>query len=94
MTIMAIVILMGLFTIYRSVYAIVGLSERRSQFVSSVTHELKTPLTNIRMYIEMLEQGIAATPEREQDCPVDLSPDVRQYADTIVDAKDCQRGLQ
>ena len=67
MTIMALVILMGLFAIYRSVYAIVGLSERRSQFVSAVTHELKTPLTNIRMYIEMLEQGIAASPEREQD---------------------------
>ncbi len=67
MTIMALVILMGLFAIYRSVYAIVGLSERRSQFVSSVTHELKTPLTNIRMYIEMLEQGIASSPEREQD---------------------------
>ncbi|MFZ2631863.1 MAG: histidine kinase dimerization/phospho-acceptor domain-containing protein, partial [Desulfosalsimonadaceae bacterium] len=60
MTIMALVILMGLFAIYRSVSAIVGLSERRSQFVSAVTHELKTPLTNIRMYIEMLEQGIAA----------------------------------
>jgi signal transduction histidine kinase len=28
---------------------------------------LKTPLTNIRMYIEMLEQGIAANPEREQE---------------------------
>ncbi len=67
MTIMALVVLMGLFAIYRSVYAIVGLSERRSQFVSSVTHELKTPLTNIRMYIEMLEQGIASSPEREQD---------------------------
>jgi len=64
---MAMVILLGLFAIYRSVYAIVGLSERRSQFVSSVTHELKTPLTNIRMYIEMLEQGIASSPEREQD---------------------------
>ncbi len=67
MSIMAMVVLMGLFAIYRSVYSIVGLSERRSQFVSSVTHELKTPLTNIRMYIEMLEQGIASSPEREQD---------------------------
>jgi signal transduction histidine kinase len=67
MSIMAMVILMGLFAIYRSVYSIVSLSERRSQFVSSVTHELKTPLTNIRMYVEMLEQGIASSPEREQD---------------------------
>lgn len=59
--------LLGLFGLYQSTRAMVELSERRSQFVSSVTHELKTPLTNIRMYIEMLEQGIAATPEREQD---------------------------
>jgi signal transduction histidine kinase len=59
--------LLGLFFIYHSVRTIVEVSERRSQFVSSVTHELKTPLTNIRMYIEMLEQGIATNPEREQD---------------------------
>jgi signal transduction histidine kinase len=61
------VLLIGLFAIYHSARTVVDMSERRSQFVSSVTHELKTPLTNIRMYIEMLEQGIAATPEREQE---------------------------
>lgn len=59
--------ILGLLAIYQSARAIVALSEKRSQFVSSVTHELKTPLTNIRMYIEMLEQGIAPTPEREQE---------------------------
>ncbi len=67
LAVLAVVVLMGLFAIYRSVRAIVDLSERRSQFVSSVTHELKTPLTNIRMYVEMLEQGIATNPEREQE---------------------------
>jgi signal transduction histidine kinase len=67
LVVLGIFLLLGLFAIYQSVRALVDLSERRSQFVSSVTHELKTPLTNIRMYIEMLEQGIAATPEREQD---------------------------
>ena len=66
-SVLAVIVLIGLFAIYQSARTIVDLSERRSQFVSSVTHELKTPLTNIRMYIEMLEQGIAATPEREQD---------------------------
>lgn len=53
--------------IYQSARTIVDLSERRSQFVSSVTHELKTPLTNIRMYIEMLGQGIARDHEKEQE---------------------------
>ena len=61
----AAVILLGLLAIYQSARVVTDLSERRSGFVSSVTHELKTPLTNIRMYIEMLEQGIASNPERE-----------------------------
>ncbi len=65
--ILAIVMAAGLVAIYHSARTVLDLSERRSQFVSTVTHELKTPLTNIRMYIEMLDQGIAATPEREQE---------------------------
>ena len=65
--VLAVIVCMGMFAIYQSTRAVVDLSERRSRFVSSVTHELKTPLTNIRMYIEMLEQGIARSPEREQE---------------------------
>jgi signal transduction histidine kinase len=67
MVMLAAIFLIGSFAIYKSAQTIVDLSERRSQFVSSVTHELKTPLTNIRMYIEMLEQGIAKDTEREQE---------------------------
>ena len=67
MSVLAVVFLAGLFAIYKSARTLVDLSERRSQFVSSVTHELKTPLTNIRMYIEMLAQGIARDTEREQE---------------------------
>lgn len=63
----ALIFSIGLFSIYRSARAVMELAERRATFVSSVTHELKTPLTNIRMYIEMLEQGIAQSPERERE---------------------------
>jgi signal transduction histidine kinase len=66
MGVLAAVFLLGLGAIYRTAHAAVDLSERRNRFVSSVTHELKTPLTSIRMYIEMLEQGIAKDPAREQ----------------------------
>jgi signal transduction histidine kinase len=65
--VLATVVMLGLFAIYQSARVITDLSERRSKFVSSVTHELKTPLTNIRMYIEMLEQGMARDHEREQE---------------------------
>ncbi len=67
LAILGAVMVAGLVTIYHSVRTVLDLSERRSRFVSAVTHELKTPLTNIRMYVEMLDQGIAATPEREQE---------------------------
>ena len=33
-------------------------AEEREGFVSAVSHELRSPLTSIRMYAEMLEQGI------------------------------------
>ncbi len=67
LALLCIVLAAGLAAIYRSARAVLDLSERRSRFVSAVTHELKTPLTNIRMYVEMLDQGIAATPQREQE---------------------------
>jgi signal transduction histidine kinase len=64
---LAAVFLLGVAAIYMGARKIVDFSERQARFVSSVTHELKTPLTNIRMYIEMLEQGMARDPERERD---------------------------
>lgn len=67
LVILGVMMVAGLMAIYQSARAVLDLSERRSRFVSAVTHELKTPLTNIRMYIEMLDQGIAGTPEREQE---------------------------
>jgi signal transduction histidine kinase len=51
----------------------VGFAERRSNFAAAVSHELKTPLTAIRMYAEMLRDGIAASEEKR-----------REYADTIT----------
>jgi signal transduction histidine kinase len=45
----------------------------RSQFVSSVTHELKTPLTSIRMFAETLRLGRQSSPEARQE-----------YLDTVI----------
>jgi len=39
------------------------LAEQRLNFVSSVSHELKTPLTSIRMYSEMLKTGMVPSEE-------------------------------
>ncbi len=49
---------LGLLALYRMVSVTVTYAERRSNFVAAVSHELKTPLTAIRMYGEMLRDGI------------------------------------
>jgi len=57
----------GLYLIYRTAATQVAYSEKRQDFVSAVTHELKTPLTSIRMYSEMLEDGWAKDEEKRRE---------------------------
>ncbi len=57
---------LGLFLMYRSVASQLLLSQKRQDFVAAVTHELKTPLTSIRMYSEMLEDGWAKEDTQKQ----------------------------
>lgn len=42
------------------------LAQARVNFVNQVSHELKTPLTNVRMYAEMLEQQVDSDQTRAQ----------------------------
>ncbi|HET9931146.1 MAG TPA: ATP-binding protein [Polyangiaceae bacterium] len=49
---------LGLIALYRMAAAQVRFAERRNNFVSAVSHELKTPLTAIRMHAEMLEEDL------------------------------------
>lgn len=81
----------GLVLIYQSARSVMDLSERRSQFVSAVTHELKTPLTSIRLYIEMLEQGMAATPEQTQEYLRVLSTESRRLTGLINNVLELSR---
>jgi signal transduction histidine kinase len=57
---------LGLFSLYRMVSVAVAYAGRRHNFVSAVTHELKTPLTAIRLYGEMLRDGIVLSKEKRQ----------------------------
>jgi signal transduction histidine kinase len=55
---------LALYAGYRMVAAVVSYSERRNDFVSAVSHELKTPLTAIRMYGEMLRDDVVPDPSK------------------------------
>jgi len=49
--------ILGILLILRDISREQKLAELRSDFVSNVTHELKTPLTSIRMYAETMLMG-------------------------------------
>ena len=91
LAVLGLVLVAGLVAIFFSTRAVFDLSERRSRFVSAVTHELKTPLTNIRLYIDMLDQGIAATPEREQEYLGILSSESARLSNLINNVLELSR---
>jgi signal transduction histidine kinase len=43
-----------------------ALAQKKTDFVSNVSHELKTPLTSIRMFAEMMQSGNATEEKRPQ----------------------------
>ncbi len=53
------VLVLGLLATIRGAARERELARLKSDFVSTVSHELKTPLTSIRMFAEMLQQGVA-----------------------------------
>ncbi len=63
--VLAIVLIGGCFILYRLGLRQLALVQQQQDFVSAVSHELKTPLTSIRMYGEMLREGWADEEKRK-----------------------------
>ncbi|MCH7893786.1 MAG: HAMP domain-containing histidine kinase [Proteobacteria bacterium] len=63
--IIALVFLGGFYFLYRLGSSQIDLARQQQDFVSAVSHELKTPLTSIRMYGEMLKEGWADEEKRQ-----------------------------
>ena len=57
--ILGIVLVGGFILLYRLGAGAISLGQQQQDFVSAVSHELKTPLTSIRMYGEILREGWA-----------------------------------
>jgi signal transduction histidine kinase len=66
------ILIVGLYLMYRTGVRQLQLVQQQQDFVSAVSHELKTPLTSIRMYGEMLQENWASEEKK------------RNYYDLIV----------
>ena len=65
--VMAIAMGLGVFLVAGAAAREVRVAELKSNFVASVSHDLKTPLALIQLFAETLELGRVRTPERAQE---------------------------
>ncbi|MGI9237415.1 MAG: sensor histidine kinase [Woeseiaceae bacterium] len=63
--VLAVVFAGGFLSLYRMGSSQIDLARQQQDFVSAVSHELKSPLTSIRMYGEMLKEGWADEEKRQ-----------------------------
>ena len=89
------VTLFGAYLVSRDVRRELRLAEMRSRFVSAVSHELKTPLTAIRMFAETLQLGRSPDPETQTEyleTIVNESERLTRLLNNVLDFSKIERG--
>jgi two-component system phosphate regulon sensor histidine kinase PhoR len=66
-SILIIVLISGVYIVFRSVRKEMELTRIKSDFVSNVSHELRTPLALISMFAETLEMGRVTSEEKKKE---------------------------
>lgn len=84
-------ILAGGVLVLRSAYAEVRLARQRTSFVANVSHELKTPLTSIRMFAEMLRDGRQTDPGKQKHYLDVMTAETERLARLINNVLDFSR---
>lgn len=67
MLVLAVAMALGVFLVAGAAAREVRVAELKSNFVASVSHDLKTPLALIQLFAETLELGRVRTPDRAQE---------------------------
>ncbi len=90
------IILVGLGVLVFAIRRERRLSELKSEFISNVSHELKTPLSIISMFGEMLAQGRTKSPEQAHEyAEIIWRESVRlgRLIDNVLDFAKIERGM-
>jgi two-component system phosphate regulon sensor histidine kinase PhoR len=85
----------GLLLMYRLGLKQIMLARQQQDFVSAVSHELKTPLTSIRMYAEMLRDGLVQSDDKRSEyyhTITDESERLSRLIDNVLEFSRLERG--
>ena len=61
------ILLAGVFMLFKNMKGELELSQIKSEFVSNVSHEIRTPLALVQMYIESLEMGRVQSADKQKE---------------------------
>ena len=87
----AVAALCGFTAAYRAFHRQVRLSEMKSNFVSSVSHELRAPIASVRLMAESLERGTISEPLRQQEYFRFIVQECRRLSSLIENVLDFSR---
>lgn len=90
----ALLTFLGGYLLWRDVRRETHIAELRTQFVSSVSHELKTPLTSIRMFAELLQMRESNDDQQAKflDTIVSESERLTRLLNNVLDFSRIERG--
>ena len=83
--------LIGFFAARRAFRQQVRLSEQKSNFVSSVSHELRAPIASVRLLAEGLERGRVQEPEKQKEYFQFITQECRRLSSLIENVLDFAR---
>jgi signal transduction histidine kinase len=87
----AIAALIGFAAARRAFYRQLRLSEMKSNFVSSVSHELRAPIASVRLMAEGLEQGAFQSPDKQKEYFRFIVQECRRLSSLIENVLDFSR---
>lgn len=84
-------IAVGSYLIFRAIGLEMHLARQKTDFVSNVSHELKTPLTSIRMFSDLLKSGDSKTHEKSREYSGIISSEAARLTRLINNLLDFSR---
>ena len=93
---LVVVVGVGFTVLVHGVRRELALVRRKEDFIAAITHELKTPLTGIRMYADMLREGWVESPESADKYAgriLDETERLGNLVDQVLDLAALERGM-